>query len=58
VKKLKKKELGSIFGGLKTVFFRVGCFGFIVKGLYPLLLPLVSLLYTVAEYVASNIWIP
>jgi hypothetical protein len=37
------KNLESIFGGLKIVFFRASCFGFRVKGVCPLLLPLVSL---------------
>ena len=35
--------MGSIFGGLKIGFFRASCFGFRVKGVCPLLLPLVSL---------------
>ena len=35
--------MGSIFGGLKIVFFRASCFGFRVKGVCLLLLPLVSL---------------
>jgi hypothetical protein len=33
-----------IFGGLKIVFSRASCFGFIVKGVCLLLLPLVSLI--------------
>jgi hypothetical protein len=36
-------NLGNIFGGLKTGFFRASCFGYRVKGVSPLLLPLVSL---------------
>ena len=38
--------MGSIFGGLKIVFFRASCFGFIVKCVCLLLLPLVSLFQT------------
>ena len=39
-------NLGSILGGLKIGFFSASCFGYRVKGVSPLLLPLVSL-YTV-----------
>ena len=42
VKKIFKK-LGSIFFGLKTGLFRASCFGHRVKGVCPLLIPLVSL---------------
>ena len=41
--KLKKKNLGKNFLELKTGFFRASFFGFRVKGVCPLLLPLVSL---------------
>jgi hypothetical protein len=41
--KAKKKKLGSIFWGLRFGFFRASCFGFRVKGVCPLLLPLVTL---------------
>ena len=43
--------MGSIFGGLKIVFFRASCFGFRVKGVSPLLLPLVSL-----NYIKNLLW--
>ena len=36
----------SFFGGLKTVFIRASCFGYRVKGVCPLLLPVVSLIWT------------
>ena len=36
-------NLGGIFGGLKLGFIRASCFGFRVKGVCLLLLPLVSL---------------
>ena len=38
--------MGSIFFGLKTGFFRASCFGFRVKGVCLLLLPLVFLINT------------
>jgi hypothetical protein len=41
--KKKFKKLGSIFGESKTGFFRASCFGFRIKGVCLLLLPLVSL---------------
>ena len=42
--KIKVKILESIFFfGLKTVSFRASCFGYRIKGVCPLLLPLVSL---------------
>jgi hypothetical protein len=43
VKKKIQKNWKVFFFGLKLVFFRASCFGFIVKGVCPLLLPLVSL---------------
>ena len=43
VEKIKKK-FGKYFWGVKNVlFFRASCSGFRVKGVCPLLLPLVSL---------------
>ena len=43
--KVKKnlKKFGRIFLSKKLVFFRASCFGYRVKGVCPLLLPLVSL---------------
>jgi hypothetical protein len=52
--KLKKKKLGSILWGLKTGFFRASCFGYRVKGVCPLLLPLVSLLSTDFKFEVKN----
>ena len=40
-----EQNLGSILGGLKIAFFRASCCGFIVKGVCPLLLSLVSLVF-------------
>jgi hypothetical protein len=37
------KEFWNYFWGVKNCFFRASCFGFIVQGVCPLLLPLVSL---------------
>ena len=44
VTKVKKKikKFGKYFFGVKNCFFRANCFGFRVKGVCPLLLPLVS----------------
>ena len=40
--KVKKnyKKIGKYFIGVKNCFFRASCFGFIVKGVCPLFLPL------------------
>ena len=38
-----KKKIGKYFFWIKNYFFRASCFGFRVKGVCPLLLPLVSL---------------
>ena len=40
--------------GVKNCFFRDSCFGFIVKGVCPLLLPLVSLLLRLSESFVNN----
>jgi hypothetical protein len=48
-----KKEFGKIFFIIKNSFFRTSCFGYRVKGLSPLLLPLVSLVS-----VNSSFWNP
>jgi hypothetical protein len=45
VKKIKKK-FGKYFWGVKIFFFMASYFGFRVKGVCPLLLPLVSLVKT------------
>jgi hypothetical protein len=46
--KVKKniQKFGKYFWGIKNCFFRASCFGFRVKGVCPLLLPLVSLIQT------------
>ena len=38
---------GPVIIKIKIVFFRASCFGFIVKGVCPLFLPLVSLVWHV-----------
>jgi glycopeptide antibiotics resistance protein len=47
--KVKKKKCGKYFFGLKIVFFRASYFGFIVKGVCLLLLPLVYLAFTITK---------
>ena len=48
-----EKNLGSILGGLKIVFFKASCYVFRVKGACPLLLPLVSLVDGQNFYIMS-----
>ena len=53
--KVKNKKIGKYFGGVKNCFFRASCFGFIVKGVHLLLLPLVSLITPSYQVVSSGI---
>ena len=46
-------NLGRFFFNQKLGFFRASCFGYRVKGLSPLLLPLVSLVAIKADFISS-----